>query len=177
MKSDKKKEEKEKQENTKNKYDRDNFIYDEKHDRFICPEGKFLKLKQKNKYQDGVREYKGTECKKCPFLSSCCKGTKRTFEFDFKLRDIRSEMRTKLNTDEGKQKYNERITEVEPVMADIKRNQNFPEFLCRGKKMAFVELGLASSAHNIKKMFLSLKSKGIKRKEVNWNSLIKMQTA
>lgn len=172
MNSDKKKEEKEKQDNVKNKYDRDNFTYDKEHDRFICPEGKFLKLKQKNKYQDGVREYKGTECKNCPCLSACAKGVKRTFEFDFKLKEIRDEMRAKLNTDEGKQKYNERITEVEPVMADIKRNQNFPEFLCRGKKMAFVELGLASTAHNIKKIFLSLKSKGIKRKEIDWNSLM-----
>ncbi len=49
MEPNKKKKEKEKQENTKSKYDRDNFAYDKKHDRFICPEGKFLKLKQTKK--------------------------------------------------------------------------------------------------------------------------------
>ncbi len=99
------------------------------------------------------------------------------FEVDFKLENIRNEMRIKLNTDEGKQKYNERICEIEPVVADIKRNQNFTEFLCRGKKMAFIELGLASTAHNIKKIFFSLKRKRIKRKEIDWNSLIKLQNA
>ncbi len=177
MNSDKKKEAKESEGKTENKYDRKNFIYDEKHDRFICPEGKYLELRKENKYQDGTREYKGTECKSCPNASSCTKGKTRFLEVDFKLNEIRNEMRAKLNTDEGRKKYNERICEIEPVMADIKRNQNFAEFLCRGKKMAFVELGLASSAHNIKKIFLELKRKGIKRKETDWNSIIKMQMA
>lgn len=175
MNSDKKKE---KNENgAENKYDRRNFIYDEKHNRFICPEGKYLEIRKENKYQDGTREYKGTECKNCPNASFCTKGKARFLEVDFKLNEIRNEMRAKLNTDEGKKKYNERICEIEPVMADIKRNQNFSEFLCRGKKMALVELGLASSAHNIKKIFLELKRSGIKRKDIDWNSLIKLQTA
>lgn len=89
---------------------------------------------------------------------------------------MRDGMRAKLNSDEDRQKYNERITEVEPVMADIKRNQNLPEFLCRGKKMAFIELGLASSAHNIKKIFLALKRNKAKLKEALWDNLLREQT-
>jgi hypothetical protein len=110
-------------------------------------------------------------------LSSCTKGGVRSLEVDFKLEEIRSEMRTKLNTYDGKQKYNERMGEIEPVMADIKRNQSFSEFLCRGKKMAVIELGLASSAHNLKRVFNELRKRGIKRKDIAWDSLLSAQTA
>ena len=176
MLSDKKKEDKAKESGEiPNKYDRKNFIYDHEHDRFICPEGKYLKLKQSNKYNDGIRGYRGYDCKNCAHLSSCTRGSARYLEVDFKLEEIRNEMRTKLNTYEGKQKYNERIGEVEPVMADIKRNQSFSEFLCRGKKMAVVELGLASSAHNLKMVFNELRRKGIKRRDISWGSLLNTQ--
>jgi len=62
-------------------------------------------------------------------------------------------------------------------MADLKRNQGFSEFLCRGKDMALVELGLVSSAHNLKKIFLALKRRGTNRDEVNWEKVMNLKTA
>ena len=158
------------------KYSYTNFTYDKKNDQFICPEGKPLKLRQKDMFRDGVKEYRGTECEACPSRINCTKGKAKHLQVDFKLIELTKQMRKKLNTFEGKQKYSKRIYEIEPVMADIKRNQNFAEFLCKGKAMALIELGLASSAHNLKKIFLDLRRKGIKREEVNWSNLLKPNT-
>jgi transposase len=159
-----------------NKYHYMHFTFDKKNDQFICPEGKPLKLRQKDMFGDGIKEYRGTDCLACSCRSNCTKGKARHLQIDFRLAQMTKQMRTRLSTAEGKQKYGERIYEIEPVMADIKRNQNFTEFLCRGKTMALIELGLASSAHNLKKIFLELKRQGIKRKEINWGSLLNPQT-
>lgn len=177
MKSEERKENKANKDNTENKYDRSNFKYDEKNDQFICPEGKPLKLRRKNKNKNGAKEYKGEKCKDCPFLSLCAKGNTRYLQIDFESEEMRKTMRTKLNTEEGKQKYGERLPEIEPVMASLKCDQNFTEFSCVGKEMALVELGLASTAHNIKKIYFGLKRLGIKRKEIKWDSIMRVQQA
>lgn len=162
---------------TPNKYDRKNFVYDEKNNQFICPEGKPLTMRQKNIYGDGIREYRGTECKDCPCHNLCVYGKIRYVQVDFKLDKMVTDMRAKLNTPEGKKKYGERQYEVEPVFGNLSHNLHFTEFLCRGKTMALTELGLISSAHNIKKLFYALKRKGVKRKEVPWDNLLNTQAA
>ena len=61
-------------------------------------------------------------------------------------------MRAKLNTREGKQKYLERTSDVEPVFGNIKHNQKMENFLCRGKPMVKTEFGLTAIAHNFVKI-------------------------
>ena len=173
---DKLKEKDEKKDKAIGKYDRKNFTYDKAKDQFICPEGKPLTLRQKNIFGDGIREYRGTECRNCPNHDLCVKGVNRHIQVDFKLDKMVSDMRAKLNTKEGKKKYGERQYEIEPVFGNLTHNQNFTEFLCRGRTMAMIELGLVSSAHNIKKIFLALKREGVKRKEVPWDNLLRIQT-
>lgn len=161
------------------RYSRKNFIYDQDRDQFICPEGKRLKCNKTRRDKDGrecFKEYVGIDCGNCPAKTLCTKGKARYFEMDFELEKIRKEMREKLNTPEGRQKYQERFYEVEPVFGSLKHNQNFTEFLCKGRIMAEVELGLASGAHNLKKIFLALREKGVKRKEIPWDNLLKTQT-
>lgn len=173
MKSDERQENRLNKENMNNKYDRKNFTYHKENDWFTCPEDKILKLKEKRK--DGTRHYKGSECQNCPNKSLCTPAQARSIKIDIELEEMRNTMRAKLKTTEGKKKYNERLPEIEPVMADLKHNQYFTEFLCRGKEMAMVEVGLASIAHNIKKIFLELKRRGIKQKEVRWDSIMRVR--
>ena len=168
-------EENNRQKKTIGKYDRKNFSYDEKNDQFICPEGKPLTLRQRNIFGDGIREYRGTECKNCASHDLCVKGRNRHIQVDFKLDKMVKDMRAKLNTKEGREKYQERQSEVEPVFGNLAHNLHFTEFLCRGKTMAMIELGLISSAHNLKKIFYALKRKGIKPKEIPWDNLLSKQ--
>lgn len=157
------------------KYDRRNFQYDRDRDKFICPEGKTLKLDGKRKGSATI--YIGTECESCPHKSLCTKGKNRHIQINFKAKEITDKMRAKLNTEDGKRKYLERMSDIEPVIGNIKHNQNFNYFLCRGKPTTLIELGLASTAHNLVKIFHWLKKNNKSRKEIQWNGLMRLQAA
>ena len=157
------------------KYDRRNFQYDEGKDEFICPEGKVLRYKKLK--SGGTRKYVGTACADCPNRLQCAKGKNRNLTINFRTEELLKTMRDKLNTEAGKSKYLERMSEIEPVIGNIKHNQNFNYFLCRGKPTVLIELGLASTAHNLVKIFHWLKKNNQPRKEIQWNSLMRFRTA
>ena len=157
------------------KYDRRNFQYDEGKDEFICPEGKVLRYKKLK--SGGTRKYVGTACADCPNRLQCAKGKNRNLTINFRTEELLKTMRDKLNTEAGKSKYLERMSEIEPVIGNIKHNQNFNYFLCRGKPTVLIELGLASTAHNLVKIFHWLKKNNQPRKEIQWNSLMRLRTA
>jgi len=150
----KSKEEKEERENRIPKYDRKNFKYDSEKDEFICPEGKKLVFR---KHDKGCTKYIGTACPGCPVKNECTKSKYRNLTIDPELEEFITEMRAKLNSDEGKRKYMERFSDVEPVFGNLKLNQGFNYFLCRGTPMVLIELGLQSISHNFVKIFNWLK--------------------
>nr|WP_286984624.1 transposase [Candidatus Aquicultor secundus] len=82
------------------------------------------------------------------------------------MEQLRQEMREKLNSAHGKAAHGERIWEIEPVIGNLKYNQKLTTFLCRGKKMVSVELGLSCTAHNLIKIFNGLKRKGVQGEEI-----------
>ena len=131
------------------------FKYDEAKDEFVCGQGKRLVFKRMDR---GAKQYWGIECGNCPKLTECTKMKRKSFNYDFELARISNEMRQKLETQKGKAKYGERMAEVEPVFGDIKHNQGFVSFLCRGRAAALTELGLACAAHNLVKIFHYIKS-------------------
>jgi transposase len=164
------KERKKKQKDNLNPYSKDNFIYDKDKDEFTCPEDKALKFKRH--LTTGSDEYTCTDCTNCLKKSLCTKAKNRTVTLNPKLLILWQEMRTKLETKEGKDKYQERMSEIEPVIGNIKCNQNLTSFLCRGKTMVEIELGLASTVHNITKIFHKLKREGADSKDIKWNNIM-----
>lgn len=167
-------EERKERENQVSRFDRRRFQYNQETDRFICPEGKVLKLIKINK-NNASREYRCDDCGQCLFRKLCAKGKNRYLEVDFELDKLRNKMRQKLNSPEGKKKYSERLSEIEPVIGNVKHNLGFTEFSCRGQVMAQVELGLVSTVHNIIKIVCSLKKNQIKSKEINWSNLMMLK--
>lgn len=155
-------------------YDKRNFKYDSEKDEFICPENHSLKLKAIR--SDGVKKYEGTECSNCPYKSLCSKGKIRHISHDPILEKLRQEMRDKLNTDEGKKKYLERMSDIEPAIGDMKKNKGFTNFLCRGKPMVLTETGLFSIAHNLSKISNWIKKERKNIKEIQLNTLMRLQT-
>lgn len=164
--------EKKERENQVSRFDRQRFPYHQETDQFTCPEGKTLKLTKISKDGSSRREYQCNDCDQCSFRKLCTKGKNRYLRVDFELDRLRNKMRQKLNSPEGQKKYLERLSEIEPVIGNIKHNLGFTEFSCRGQVMAKVELGLVSTVHNLIKIVCSLKKNQIKSKEINWNNLM-----
>lgn len=132
------------------------FEYDKTKDEFICSQGKRLVFKRMDR---GAKQYWGAECGGCSKLSECTKMKCKSLNYDFELVQMSEAMDRKLKTETGKAKFKERQTEIEPVFGNIKQNQGFTAFLCRGKAAALAELGLVCIAHNLIKIFRHLETK------------------
>lgn len=142
-------EEKQERNNEIPKYDKRNFKYDERTDEFACPQGKRLRL---TRTDQETKKYMCLDCPNCPVKSQCIKGKNRYLNYNPRLEKYKAEMRKKLNGEEGKNKYLERMSDVEPVFGNIIYNQNAGHFLCRGKPMVKIEFGLSCLAHNLVKI-------------------------
>ena len=151
---------------TLDKYHRNYFKYDETNNEFICPQGKRLRLKITNRDKTGKvvsQRYFCSDCRLCPVKTDCTKAGNKQLCIDWQLEKYKTIMRTKLNSKTGKQKYLERMSEVEPVFGNIKHNQKMENFLCRGKTMVKREFGLTCIAHNFVKITNWLKNETRKK--------------
>ncbi|MDI9394598.1 MAG: transposase, partial [Euryarchaeota archaeon] len=75
-------------------------------------------------------------------------------------------MRAKLNTEEGTEQYQKRMSTVEPVIGQMKQDRGFKEFLLRGKRKTGIEFVMMCTVHNIKKIADFIKREGKKLKDV-----------
>lgn len=129
-----------------------NFRYDEATDRYICPEGKFLRNvgtffnKKRRAY---MTIYKGSDCPSCPHQKECCKNSKFRVIHALPQDKLFNRIRKKLCTKEGKAVYDLRKQTVERSIGDIKHNKKFRSFLLRGKQKVKAEFNLACIAHNL----------------------------
>ncbi len=151
----KSKEEKQSKENQIPESDRRNFKYNVDKDEFVCSQNRVLSFIGTTK---NSRRYKCRDCSSCEVIHKCTKAKNRQITIDPELEKYKTEMRTKLNTKFGKAKYLERMSDAEPVFANILHNQNARHFLCRGKPMVKIEFGLSCIAHNLVKISNWLKN-------------------
>ncbi|MFQ6052571.1 MAG: IS1182 family transposase [Candidatus Hydrothermarchaeota archaeon] len=134
------------------KFDRRNFKYNKEEDTFTCSAGKILVFKQ-NYERNGVKSriYIGQECSLCKHKKECTKAKARQIKVS-NADLVMERMRKKLLTEEGKKKYNKRLSTVEPVLGNLKRNLGFRYFLLRGIEKVKGEFNLMCIAHNLKKI-------------------------
>lgn len=71
---------------------------------------------------------------------------------DIELEKYKARMRIRLQSEQGQAMLKRRRQDVEPTFGDLKRNMEFRRFNLRGRLKCELELGLASMAHNLKKM-------------------------
>ena len=140
-----------------NAYDKSNFTYVPGTDRYLCPIGKPMPLKQtvhaNNPDKATQWIYECQACHECPFQQDCAKGRsgKRTItrtEAD----PIREAMRTKVQSDEGKASYRQRKAIVEPAWGEIKECQGFRQFHLRGEDNVEGEFVLLALSYNLRKL-------------------------
>jgi transposase len=134
------------------RYDRRNFRYNRDKDTFTCPEGKILVFKA-NQKKDGIKSriYVGQECSDCRERLECKRASVRYIKVT-EVDGIIERMREKLLTEEGKQRYNKRLSTAEPVFGNLKKNLGYRDFQLRGLEKVRGEFQLMCIAHNIKKI-------------------------
>jgi len=133
-------------------FDRRNFRYNKEEDTYTCPASKKLVFKQRYK-QNGIdsRIYVGQECGDCEYRGECTRGKARHIKRSV-IDELVKQMRRKLLTEEGRKKYLKRLSTVEPVLGNLKKNLGYRDFLVRGIEKVKGEFSLMCIAHNIKKI-------------------------
>lgn len=134
------------------------FKYDQENDAYHCPEGKPLHpvksrgRKTSEEYGSTSITYRNISCEGCPLKQSCNPTYNyKKFQKNQQLAKIRTEMKTRLNTERGIELRKQRAHDVETVFAQIKHNKGFKRFMLRGMDKVAIETGLIAIAHNLKK--------------------------
>jgi transposase len=143
-------------------FDKENFVYDQRRDCYICVEGEELHFShlQKRKNKEPLRIYRGKNCHACQFFGLCTSSkTGRSISRHPYEKELR-QMRCKLDSESGKAIYGKRKYTVEPPFGHIKSIMGFTGFQLRGKQKVTAEFKLVSIAHNLRKIWFHLKANG-----------------
>ena len=143
---------------TGNSFDKRDFTYQPENDVYICPAGKELTLKQTQNAQNPEKTTKWVyvcqACPECPFQKECAKAKSGLRTITRSEDDpVREAMRTKVQSEQGKEIYRMRKEIVEPVWGQVKQVQGFRQFLLRGAEKVAGEFLLVAIGHNIRKLY------------------------
>lgn len=144
---------KERHKDTPTPFDKEQFVYDEASDQYICPEGHrfnrvgFDKGKQRYSYRT-----KRKNCLSCRHFGVCTKSPKgRTIK-----RSIHEKLKEQLEqiykSPQGQDIYAQRKQKAELPFGHFKHNLSVNEFLLKGKKGTQAEISLLSTVFNITRM-------------------------
>lgn len=139
-----------------NRYTHQDFKYDKTKDIYICPEGKKLTPYKVRRNDTPYRKwrqviYKASDCPACPGKALCTTQSQRTISRDDR-KALLDEMRQRLLSKGGREKYKKRLYTVEPVIGHLKHNLGYRYFLLRTLKKVKGEYKLMCIGHNLKKM-------------------------
>ncbi len=137
------------------------FHYDETSDQYICPEGQVLKLKAKRCVDHGnvYRKYVAAEkdCRDCPLRRRCLYGAdsrRKNLAVPIGTDGINlsKQMVEKIETEQGRRIYPQRLAIAEPVFANIRINKRLDRFTLRGKVKVNIQWLMYCLVHNIEKI-------------------------
>jgi hypothetical protein len=134
------------------------FHYDKALDRYICPNGKVLKLRARQVLNYGhlYRKYLAAEedCQSCPLRPRCIyvAGAKRKQLFVPIGESLSKQMVEKIETPQGRRLYPQRLAIAEPVFANIRINKRLDRFTLRGKVKVNIQWLMYCLVHNIEKI-------------------------
>ena len=141
-------------------FHKNEFVYDQQRDLYICPEGEELVFshRQKRRGKQPLLIYQCKSCRLCQFFGQCTTNDNgRTISRHPYEKQLK-QMREKLDSDQGKAIYGRRKHIVEPVFGQIKSVMGFTSFLLRGLDKVKGEFNLVAIAHNLRKIWLHLKA-------------------
>lgn len=148
-------------------YSRYAMEYNPKLDEYRCPQDRRMPLKETTSYEYGPDRQRSTstrvyQCSGCPVKTDCTYGDgNRTIQFTTALEDWKQVMARRMSDGKGRKLSRYRGMAIESVFGLLKANDGLNRLVMRGYRMAGVEVGLKSIAHNIRKMRTDIKNKMI----------------
>lgn len=146
------------------------FSYISEHDTYICPAGKKLRhfYDKKINGKKAYRCYIASEnnCSACHYRHRCLASKtakKRWLRVFFNKLDAEfaKEMIKKIDTDQGRKIYSQRLGMVEPVFGNIRTQKRMDRFTLRGKTKVNIQWKLYCLVHNIEKCIPILQNRRI----------------
>ena len=137
------------------------FVFDDSQQVYLCPQGKVLKRgarSQRNRYRVyDVYRARQEDCANCRVRSQCLNkpDTPRrnlSVEVESQQPSLIEQMKTKIDTPQGKQIYARRLAIVEPVFANLRVQKHLDHFTLRSKAKVDVQWKLFALVHNIGKI-------------------------
>jgi len=147
--------------NKARRFTQDEFAYDEDNDQYICPNEKILRLRARKAHARGIiaRRYAADkrDCAECPLRDRCLltKKTKRKclcIPIGGLAVNLSKKMQEKIDTDQGRRIYEQRLGMIEPVFANIRIHKRLDRFTLRGKIKVNIQWLLYCMIHNIEKI-------------------------
>ncbi|MGP3608426.1 IS1182 family transposase [Anoxybacteroides rupiense] len=136
-----------------------NWEYEERDDRFICPNGRYVRFKkyQTKKNASGLEQsfkiYECEDCSHCPLKPNCTRARgNRQVHWNTIWEELKIKAKRALEDDEKSAIYARRKVEVESVFGHIKGNRAFRRFSLRGLAKVHTEFGIVALAHNLLKV-------------------------
>lgn len=129
------------------------YVFDEYYDCYICPEGQVLKYRTTTK--EGYRQYVSNpvHCKDCPLLSQCTQSQNHQKLIQRHVwEDYLEEADHLRHTEEIKKIYAKRKETIERVFADAKEKHGMRWTTLRGLKKLSMQAMLTFASMNLKKM-------------------------
>ncbi len=126
-------------------------------DRYICPNGKVLKLRVQRVLHHGhfYRKYYAAEqdCQICPLKPRCIYGVgAKRKQLSVPINSLSNYMVEKIETEQGRRIYPQRLAIAEPVFANIRINKRLDRFTLRGKIKVNIQWLLYCLVHNMEKI-------------------------
>jgi transposase len=137
------------------------FSFDETQQVYLCPQGKELTChahNQRNRYRTyDIYHARPENCAACPLRSHCLSKSNAprrylSVQVGTQPPNLIDEMKTKIDTEQGKRIYARRLGIVEPVFANICVQKRMDRFTLRTKRKVDVQWMLFALVHNIGKI-------------------------
>ena len=140
------------------------FVHDAQTNTCICPAGEKLYSNGSNCTVNGRTHHKFqgslASCGACTLRTKCLRypDKTRTRQVAFFHKNQASPlphtqaMKERIDTEEGKQRYGQRFSTVEPVFGNVRHNKRLNRFTPRGRKKVDTQWKLYAMVHNIEKL-------------------------
>ena len=138
------------------KYLKSGLTYEKEHDRFRCPQGKYLTPNPA--ICDNQKRYVSSpeDCRACPQASTCPARTRPTSHQRFVLRsldqDLFEHVQSKMEEPLFGAKLAERMWKIEGLFAEAKRNHCLSRAKYRGRPKVQIQAYLSAMAQNLKRL-------------------------